>query len=129
MVNRKNFIRELREAAGLSRSALAAKLHCHENTIVKLEGGEEMRLSDTWVFKISDALGCHPADLWDGGPERLKPRERDIVEAFRGLSEAQQAAFHSGVLAVARPAAINGDIGHVTPKLKLGKRKPARSEG
>ena len=105
MKQRKNFVRELREAEGLTRAALADKMGCGVTTIVKLERGEQ-RLSDVWIYRISDALGVYPADLLDGGPERLRPRERALVDTFRGLTEEQQDAYFKATTALAQPKRI-----------------------
>jgi transcriptional regulator with XRE-family HTH domain len=98
----KNYIRELREAADLTREELAVKVGCGVTSITKLERGER-KLHDVWIMRISDALECYPADLLDGGPERLKPRERALVDVFRGMGEDRQDSFYKGAVSVAQP--------------------------
>ena len=55
---------ELRKAAGLSRQALAEKVGCHQQTLVKLEA-KEKPTEPAWplVLKICDALGVTPNDF------------------------------------------------------------------
>lgn len=98
----KNYIRELREAAGLTREGLAVRVGCGITTITKIERGER-KLHVEWILRISDALECYPADLIDGGPERLKPRERALVDVFRGMSEDRQDSFYKGAISAAQP--------------------------
>lgn len=96
----KNFIRKLREQAGLSRDELARRVGCGVTTITKLERGER-KLHEDWITRIADALEIYPADLLDGGPERLKPRERALVDVFRGMSEDRQDSFFKGAVSAA----------------------------
>jgi transcriptional regulator with XRE-family HTH domain len=104
--SRKNFIETLRRQRGWSMQELAGR--CVPPTtasqVNKLEKGV-VNLTYDWMRRLSDALECHPADLIDGGPERLKPRTRAMVDIFEGLSEDQQDAWIKSASALARPPA------------------------
>ena len=54
-----NRIRELREAAGLTLSELAAKVGTTNQQISHLELGKR-QLTVDWLRKLGSALGCHP---------------------------------------------------------------------
>lgn len=70
----KNWIRELRQKLGLSAKNLAERVDTTEATISRIESGKQ-NLSQTWLQKISQALGVHIAALLDEGPQI----GRDIV--------------------------------------------------
>lgn len=70
----KNRIRELRQKLGLSAKKLAERVDTTEATISRIESGKQ-NLSQTWLQKISQALGVHIAALLDDGPQL----GRDIV--------------------------------------------------
>ena len=133
MQNYRNFVRDRREAAGLTREALARKIGCGVTTIVQIERGE-MRLSDVWIYRIAEGLGCYPADLLDGGPERLTPRDRTVLDIFRTLSPEDQDRFIKLGAVLAQPSTGqrqgNGDAPRVfNPGTSRGTpRSPGRKK-
>ena len=64
----KNWIRELRQKLGLSAKKLAERVDTTEATISRIESGKQ-NLSQTWLQKISQALGVHVTALLDEGPQ------------------------------------------------------------
>ncbi len=70
----KNRIRELRQKLGLTAKNLAERVDTTEATISRIESGKQS-LSQTWLQKISQALGVQIAALLDEGPQI----GRDIV--------------------------------------------------
>ena len=98
---RKNHIRELRKGRGLSQNELARKIGTSNQQVSYLETGRR-RLTDIWMLRLAEALECHPADLLNGGPERVTRRERMLVDIFRGLSEEQKTAFFKVASALAQ---------------------------
>ena len=61
-------IRALREEAGLSQEALAAKAGIHRTYMGGVERGER-NICLRNIFRLSEALCVHPRDLF-GEPER-----------------------------------------------------------
>ena len=57
-----NRIREIREAAGLTRAKLAEMAGTTENTIWRLEDNR-IKLTHEWMTVLAEALQCTPADL------------------------------------------------------------------
>ena len=115
-----NKIKELRADRGWSMQELAD--NCDPPTtasqINKLEKGR-VQLNEGWMRRLAAALECYPLDLLDGGPERLKPRERKLVDLFRGFSDEQQHAFIQAADAVSNPreaAAADGDEKSESPE-------------
>ena len=105
MAKIKNYIRELRDARGWSQEELAGRTGTTNQQIGRLELGQR-RLTAEWMYRLADALECHPTDLLDGGPARLKPRTRAIADIFEGLNEDQQDAFFKAASALAQPKRI-----------------------
>ena len=58
----KNRIKELREAKGWSQYALADRLNSTAQQVGRLENNKR-RLSDFWMVRLAEALGCDPAEL------------------------------------------------------------------
>ena len=100
---RKNHIKELRKGRGFSQNELARKIGTSNQQVSYLETGRR-RLTDDWMLRLAEALGCHPADLLNGGPERASRRERMLITIFRGLSEEQKSAFFKAAYALAQPS-------------------------
>lgn len=63
MVREKNGCRLRREAAGLAREKLAAKVNCSSATIRLVESGAGC--SDEMAQRIAAVLGCTPAELFE----------------------------------------------------------------
>ena len=61
-----NQLRALREKAGLSQDALAARMGTTRSQYVKLERGER-RLTDKWIARAAEALGVPPGRIIDVG--------------------------------------------------------------
>lgn len=59
----KNRIKELRESAGFTQTALAELAGTTKNQLVKLESGAR-RLSDHWAQRLAPHLGVHPYELF-----------------------------------------------------------------
>ena len=57
-----NRIREIRDAAGLTQEQLAERVGTTANSIWRLESGLT-RLTQHWMIKLGEALGCVPAAL------------------------------------------------------------------
>ncbi len=57
-----------REASDLTQERLAAKVGLSRTSIVNLEAGRQ-RVPIHQLYRIADALGCHPADLLPPSPE------------------------------------------------------------
>lgn len=107
--SRRFYLRERRNAAGLTQEQLAAACDTTKGMISQLETGRT-RYNETWVERVADALGVPPACLFihpdeglpgltdDGAlkrviaawPEIAEPRRESIaalVETFKdGLS-------------------------------------------
>ncbi|MEK7244720.1 MAG: helix-turn-helix transcriptional regulator [Pseudomonadota bacterium] len=98
---RKNHIKELRKGRGWSQNELARNIGTSNQQVSYLETGQR-RLTDVWMLRLAAALGCHPADLLEYGPERVTRRERMLVNIFRGLSEEQKTAFFKVASALAQ---------------------------
>jgi transcriptional regulator with XRE-family HTH domain len=74
-----NRIRELREARGMSRAALAERAETAAAQIQKLELGLR-QLTHTWMLKLAPALDCAPADLLpESGKAELHKRENAVA--------------------------------------------------
>jgi transcriptional regulator with XRE-family HTH domain len=73
-----NRIRELREARGMSRAALAERAATAAAQIQKLELGLR-QLTHTWMLKLAPALGCNPADLLPESDKHGLPNRENAV--------------------------------------------------
>mgnify|MGYP003394607186 CR=1 FL=1 len=101
MAGLKHFLKELRAARGWSQEELASRAGTSNQMIGMLERNER-RMSTHWMERLAAALECHPLDLLDGGPERLKPRARELQDAMSGLTEPQQEAIYRGAIETVR---------------------------
>ena len=97
-----NYIKELREDREWSKTELGRRVGCSNQMIGLLESGKR-KLTQDWMRRLAAALECYPADLFDGGPERLKPRERDLLKAYRSMSEDTQRTFVKTASALTKP--------------------------
>ncbi len=119
-----NRIKELREDRGWSQEDLAHRAGTTNQQISNLENGKR-RLTQDWMKRLADALECHPLDILDGGPGRLKPREKEMIDKFRGMSEDQQNKV-LGVIDLVAPqntihiANENNEIVYEGPERRLG---------
>lgn len=68
----KNNIKKFREELGWSQERLAHEAGTSGPQINRLEKSQR-RLTQEWMMKIADALGCHPSDLLPAHGEAEKP--------------------------------------------------------
>lgn len=105
-------LRELREARGLSRRALAERVNCGESQIVKLERGER-RLTLDWVERLAAALEVRPTDLiveaTDAAP--FDPRTIPGIAPFEPKPMPSPASLQTG-LPVFGVGACHNSYGH-----------------
>jgi transcriptional regulator with XRE-family HTH domain len=85
----KNRIKELRQKLGLSAKKLAERVDTTEATISRIESGKQ-NLSQTWLQKISQALGVHITALLDEGPKI----GRDIVPVIARIENGKWLENH-----------------------------------
>ncbi len=91
----KNYIKELREARGLSLEKLAQAVGVTNPHISMLELSKR-GLSWAMVQKLADALDCHPIEITEGPNDKIDvktPMEKEIVRAFRGLEDGEKRMF------------------------------------
>jgi phage repressor protein C with HTH and peptisase S24 domain len=62
----KNRISEWRKRAGMSQDQLGIALGSGRSTVTKLERGE-IPLTDRWMTRLAEVLGCKPIEILDGG--------------------------------------------------------------
>lgn len=72
------------------------------SNINKLEKGT-IEFTMEWAKRLGDALSIHPLDFFDAQP-KLPARENEIVEFYRGMSEADREAFYRIASAMAGQA-------------------------
>ena len=93
MTDAPNRIRELRLVKGWSQQRLADKVGVTKMTISDLERGE-MQLTQHYMRRLADALGCTAADLLPAidHPYYLSPEERHLIDQMRaaGAKEREQ---------------------------------------
>lgn len=85
---------------------------CHPaasaSQINKLEKGQ-IRLTWDWLQRIADALEVHPSDLKpELGLVATTDDEIALLEAYRGLSEADQARFRAVAEALQNSQNVEG---------------------
>lgn len=76
-----NRIREWRERRDLTQDALADATGTSKMQISRLERGER-RLTQGWMERIAEVLGCRPADLLPGAPESAGEAPPDETAAY-----------------------------------------------
>lgn len=91
-MNPRNRLRELRKAAGISQVQLADRTGVSQFAISQIEN-DVIAMDTAWMRAFARELGCQPADLLDDrdNPDRLDPRERGLLHAFRNATPEQQA--------------------------------------
>ena len=75
-----NRIRQLRQARGLTLSAMAALVGTTGAQISRLEQGTR-RLTDSWMIRCAKALQVDPVDLFPFEPDALNPDHVAKTEA------------------------------------------------
>lgn len=92
--NRRFYLRERRQAAGMTQAKLAEACGTTKGMISSLETGSA-RYNEDWLSKIAEALQIAPADLLvaPGGltaADRLDERLKAIVRAWQAMPEYQR---------------------------------------
>jgi transcriptional regulator with XRE-family HTH domain len=123
---RPNNIAEYRKLKGLSQKELAEAVGAHWITISKLERGK-IKLTQTWVEKIADALDAAPLDLvnWGDMSEFIAvnisgtihdrgltepPGDVDFVEVDNGVSALRYNAWYKFEDNSGYPVFRSGDV-------------------
>jgi transcriptional regulator with XRE-family HTH domain len=88
----KNFIKDIRDDRGLSLEELAQRMNTTNQQISNLELGKR-KLSWDWMQRLAGALECHPMDLVEGLPTAETKQEKELLDAYRGLSDGEQRMF------------------------------------
>lgn len=96
-----NKIRALRIERGWSLQTLADKVGRERSTVHKWERGERTPGPDD-VRRLADAFQVHAFDITDAPDAPLRPDERALVDAYRGLAEDQQEFVRDMVTAAAK---------------------------
>lgn len=77
------YVRDWREAKGLTQEQLAGRMGTNKGQVSKLERGAQ-RMNDYWISLVADALGIEPGDLL------RDPASPDRNSLLRGLKPADQ---------------------------------------
>jgi transcriptional regulator with XRE-family HTH domain len=101
-MRRMNRIREFRERSGLTGEELAERIGTSSAQIYKLETGQR-RLTQAWLEKLADALGCRAVDLIENVP-RFGPD--DVADMLNELDPAIGMAMVAGRMT---PYRVTGD--------------------
>jgi len=83
-----NRLRELREGKGLSQEQVAGAAMMAVQTYSKLERWHS-KLHSMHVKHVSVALGVHPMELFEGGPN-LTPEQREVLQLMATMNHDQQ---------------------------------------
>lgn len=73
-------LKSAREARGLSTRQLSRKAGIARQTLIDLEHQRHGAYRST-IWKLADALNCHPADLL--GPWQMTEKERKLLDHVR----------------------------------------------
>jgi transcriptional regulator with XRE-family HTH domain len=100
----RNYLKEIRERAGLSLEDVASQLGARNapvdrQTVWRWETSRR-RLPPEMVQKLADILRCDQFDLTDG-PVQLSPEDREVLIGYHGLKEDQRELVR-GMLDTAR---------------------------
>ncbi|HCS22812.1 MAG TPA: hypothetical protein DIW20_03605 [Rhodospirillaceae bacterium] len=87
-----NFIKQIREQAGITTAELAARVRTSQQQITNLENGKR-KLTWEWMQRLADGLECHPLDLVEGPAAPKDDSEKDLLRKFRGLEDGQKRMF------------------------------------
>src|SRR5262245_4518870 len=88
----------MREALGMSSDELARRVRTSGATIRRLETGTRA-LSQPWMEKISEVLGCSPADLISNAALSEAVDEVELVDTFDGYDSVRTAIATMGLRA------------------------------
>lgn len=93
---RKNYLRDVRDLVGMSLQTLADRAGMTNQQVSNIELSKS-RMSLDQLYKFSNILECHPADITDGpSTEKITPEtdeERQLLQKYRGLNEKDQGRF------------------------------------
>lgn len=87
-----NFIKEIRNAQGLTLEQLADKVGTTPQQINFLEAGKR-KLTWEWMQRVANALECHPLDLVEGPAVPKDNDEKELLKKFRGLEDRERQMF------------------------------------
>lgn len=85
---RRIYVREWREHAKLSKAELARRIKRNRSAVTEIESGAK-QLTEYYIFKIADAVGCNPCDLFEPPPASGRKRawlddvEHKIIVSLR----------------------------------------------
>lgn len=100
-----NRIAEWRKRRKMSQELLGEKLGSGRSTVTKLERGE-IPLSDKWMTRIANVLGCSPIDLLGGGNVAVVGK----IGAGGTISYADDYEKGGAVDYVSRPPEVSGEL-------------------
>lgn len=97
-----HYLKPIRKDRGFTQEELADRLGVTPSSISRWEREERTSIDRRTLEKLASILDVHVSDIIDGGPwaEGRDTRERDIVDAWRGLEESQR---DDAIQAVRRP--------------------------
>lgn len=111
-----NRLKTLRQKRRLTQEQLAARIGTTHSTIQRLENSKR-RLTSHWVYKLADALQCHPGELFREVPtSNLSASERLLIERYRIATERERAFIE------ATANAVEGEPAPSIPPPKPAKR-------
>lgn len=99
-----NRIRELRQERGLTTIELAERAHTSNQQIGRLERGER-RLTQDWMQRIAEALGCESWELLPAAPA-LSNEEREALDDLKALDPETRRSYLSHLRQLARLARV-----------------------
>lgn len=91
----KNYIKELREARGMSLEDVAQAVGVTNPYVSMLEQGKR-GLSWMMLRKLADAFQCNPLEITEGTSRPEEPRnrqEKEMLRKFRGLADGEREMF------------------------------------
>ncbi|PZQ48915.1 MAG: hypothetical protein DI551_00665 [Micavibrio aeruginosavorus] len=90
----KNYLRELRKTRELTQEQLAELVGTTHATVQRHENAKR-RLTQEWLAKYSNALGCHISDITDGPGQSapINAQEKALLQLMRQMEEPDQIRF------------------------------------
>lgn len=96
----RNWLREIRSGLGISQERLAVQVGFDTHSPINKIENRKQHLTHALLLRLADALGCHLSEILCG-PDDGNVQERRLIEAYRGLPEAQRQAMFQAVTALA----------------------------